>query len=71
MAWRVRVHAHADYTAIVTFVLVVFLSEQIVEFGVERGCVHPEEVRGVEDPECLFTSESAGEEEWWFWNAVL
>jgi hypothetical protein len=38
---------------------------------VERGCVYPEQVHGIEDSEGFFPGEFAGEEEWWFWNAVL
>lgn len=47
------------------------MSEQVVEFGVESGCVYSEEVHGVEDPECFFAREFAGEEERWLWNGEL
>ena len=51
--------------------LSVFSSEQVIDFRVEGGCIYPEQSRGIEDPECFFPGEFAGEEERWLWNAVL
>jgi len=71
VAWPARVHVHADDTAIVTRVRFVFAGEQGVDFGVEGGCIYPEQGRGVEDCEGFFAGEFAGEEEWWLGDAVL
>lgn len=71
VAWKERVHVHADDSALVTRVRSVLSGEQLIECRVERGCVDPGVGLGVEDAECFFPGEFAGEEECWLGNAVL